>query len=106
MERRALPPEVVAQESEIAALRKDCGFIMDGAVLKSEYQVARHPIATEDLDQVTVGEGFTLHSAQQQKAVDQALGATRGYLRRKQIARLEQSYADQEDGKRFGSDIF
>jgi hypothetical protein len=41
--------------------------------------VARHPIATGDLDQVTVGEGFTLHSAQQQKAVDQALGATRGY---------------------------
>jgi hypothetical protein len=32
--------------------------------------------------------------------------ATRGYLRRKQLVRLEQSYADQEDGKRFGSDIF
>jgi hypothetical protein len=38
--------------------------------------------------------------------VDQTLGVAHGYLRRKQHVRLEQSYASQYDGKRFGSDIF
>jgi hypothetical protein len=97
---------MVAQESEITALRKDCGLIVNRAVLKSEHQVAGHPIPKGGLDQVTVGEGFTLHSAKQQKTVDQALGAAHGYLRRKQHVRLEQSYAGQYDGKRFGSDMF
>jgi hypothetical protein len=106
VERRALLHEVVAQESEITALRKDCGFIVDGAVLKSEHQMAGHSIALGYLDRVTVGEGFTLYCAKQQKAVDHALGAAHGYLRRKQHVRLEQSYAGHYDGKRFGSDMF
>jgi hypothetical protein len=84
-------------------LRKDCGFVVDRAVLKLEHQVAGHPIATGDLDQVTIGEEFTLQTAERQKPVDQSLGAAHGYLRGKQHVRLEQSYAGQYDGNRFGS---
>src|SRR6267378_1446271 len=56
-----------------------------------------------DLDQITIGEEFTLHTAERQKSVDQSLGAAHGYRRGKQHVRLEQSYAGQYDGKRFGS---
>jgi len=76
---------------------------MDRAVLKLEHQVGGHPIAMGDLNEVTVGEEFTLHSAERQKPVDQSLGAAHGYLRGKQHVRLEQSHAGQYDGKRFGS---
>jgi hypothetical protein len=50
LERRTFLHEVVVQESEVATLRKDRGFVVDGAVFEAEQQPTRHPIAAGDLD--------------------------------------------------------
>src|SRR5271155_5498568 len=70
---------MVAHQAKCPALRKDCGFIVDGAICEMENQLARHLIAAGYLDQIAVSEDFAFQRAQHQKAMKQTLSVAHWY---------------------------
>jgi hypothetical protein len=70
---------VVGDELEVTALREDCGFIIDRAILEMEEQSGSNPIAVDHLEEVTYGKHPALFRPQREKAVDGSLQVPHGY---------------------------
>jgi hypothetical protein len=71
---------VIAQEPEMTALRKDGRIIVDRSILKVKDQATRYTIATDILDQVTIGYGFTLKRPQSQETMNKTFLVANGNL--------------------------
>jgi hypothetical protein len=67
---------VVADELEVTALREDCGFIVDRAVLETEEQAGGDPIAPDHLEEVTHRNHATFFRAKRKKSMDGPLQVT------------------------------
>jgi len=68
--------QMVADEMEGSALRKDGGLLFPGAVLKTKREATCDLIAASDLDEVAFRDRVSLESAENKKAVDQAFPIT------------------------------
>jgi hypothetical protein len=69
----------IGYELEVTSLRKDCGFVVDGAVFETEEQAGGDPIATDDLEEVAHCKHATLFRTQCEKAVDSSLNMPNRY---------------------------
>jgi len=106
LERRALLHQVVAQEPEVTALGKDGGFVVDRAIPEVEHQSAGYPIATGDLNEITIGEGVSRERAQNQKTVDHTLGVANSNRLRGHRSWLKQCGAGYQNSERGGPNTF
>jgi hypothetical protein len=70
---------MVADELEVTALREDCSFIIDRAILETEDQAGRNPIAAHHLEEVTHRNHAALFRAHREKAVNGPLDVPYGY---------------------------
>lgn len=69
-ERWALLHEVVADETEVVALGKDSGFVLQRAVLEMESQATGNAVAVGDLGEIAFREGRAVERAEQQKTMN------------------------------------
>jgi hypothetical protein len=65
---------MVADEAEFFLLGEYGGFVVDGAVAEVKEQMRRDVIALDGLDGIAGGDGLALLVADDEKAVDGALG--------------------------------
>ena len=65
---------MVADQTEDAPLRKDCGFVIKGAVAEVEEEARGDLITAYDLRHVAGGEALAFESFQDDKAMRGALG--------------------------------
>jgi len=98
--------QAVAQEPEVTALGEDSSLVVERAILEVKHQPAGHPIATGDLDQVTIGESVTRQCAQHQKTMHQALWVAYGYRCRPYFSWVDQRGADHQNAQRGAPDTF
>ena len=106
LERRAPLDEVVAQESESAALREYGLILVDRAIFEAKYQLVRYATALCDLCHLTIGDGFAFKGAQDKKAMHQAFRVAHSDRICRQRVWLEESSPDQQDSEQAGSDMF
>ena len=69
----------VGDEPEVAALRKDCSFIVDRAIFEAEEQARGNPITADDLEEVTHREHAAFIRTQRKKAVESSLHMAHRY---------------------------
>jgi Low affinity iron permease len=74
------------------------------AIDTAKNQMMDYPIATGDLNQVTIGESVTGQRAQHEKTVDQALCVAHGHRCRRHRSGLEQRDAGYQNSERGGPD--
>jgi hypothetical protein len=70
---------VVGDELEVTALRKDCSFIINRAILETEEQARGNPIAPNHLDQIAYREHATSFCTKREEAVDAPFQVPHGY---------------------------
>jgi hypothetical protein len=97
---------VVGQEPEATTLGKDCGFVVDRAIPEVEHQSAGYPIATGDLNEITIGESVSRQRAQNKKTVDYTLGVANSNRLRGHPSWLKQCGAGYQNSERGGPDTF
>jgi hypothetical protein len=66
---------MVADQPEDAALRKDCGLIIERAIAKVKGKPRSNPVAVSDLNEITRGESDALKRFENEKSVKGSLGA-------------------------------
>jgi hypothetical protein len=86
----------VGDELEGTALRKDCSFIVDRAVLETEEQSGGNLLAPDGLGEVTCREHAAFFRTQYEKAVDSSLNMAHGYglSWRTRVQSTDQRYGD------------
>jgi hypothetical protein len=69
----------VADEPEIIVLRKDAGFVVNGAVFEVEDAARNKLVPLDDLGEVACRNRLALHGSQYEKSVDCSLHVAYGY---------------------------
>jgi hypothetical protein len=82
---------VIADQTKIAALRKNRGFLLSRTVLEAEYELTRDAIAMHDLREVAFRNGIPVKRAQHEKAMNQTFPVAHFQRRCRQDAAEETS---------------
>ena len=72
LERRPLLHHVIGDEPEVAALRKNGGFLLPRTVFEAEVELSCDLVAASHLGQVAGSDRDAIQRAEHQKAVNQA----------------------------------
>ena len=74
---------MIGDEPEVAALRKNGGFLLPRAVFEAERDLSCNLIAASDLGYVAGSDGYAIQRAEDQKAVNKALSVAHRDRRRR-----------------------
>jgi hypothetical protein len=103
---RAFLHQVIAQQTEISALRVDCSFIVERTILKVQRELHGYLIVTRALDQVTERESSPIEGTEHQKSARNAFVVKNSYRCRSEIARIDETSDCDQNSKRVDDGVF
>lgn len=82
LERRPFLKQVIGDEPEAGALRKNRSFLLSRTIFEAEYDLSSDLIAASDLGQVTCRDCDAIHRTEYQKTVNEAFSVANRDRRR------------------------